>query len=469
MEVDQNGNTITLPAIADTMRSLPDTLGIGAGPFSPKGAMHYFVTERLKKWQKVVSSYDGERKYIKYTGYSDLYFYALQGLGLTSLPAFIEQRWRIRDGYYRCGDFKAESGYIGGRIGAKEGAVIRFKAAKSGYFGIGNDSGNITEGIYLKAGEEGVFTNFQHGENIMLYIYQADRMSMLDLSEISIDPQFGNTLPKMSLLQELYVGGESHGNWTMSPGNTGYMTNLDLGDMPFLRILDVRNTEVQTVNASKCPRLVSVYADNTGLSAITLAETSPIDKLTLPETITELVLNNLPNLTYPGGLTLGGVAKITKIFVNECPYVDAMTLLEQIVNASALKTVRIPNVNATASVGLLRSIKESGAIGLDANGNAYDEKEQCSGITGRWILSELVETDEINAFAAYFPQLELHNSQFSIVKISDVVESDSCERYSNPENKTGADYGNTYIPSGHMLAIQKGCHAYKCSYNTEHL
>lgn len=121
--------------------------------FLPKGADYYFVKQIMKKWPKVVSSYDGERKYIKYTGYNDLYFYALQGLGLTSLPAFIEQRWRIRDGYYRCGDFKAESGYIGGRIGAKEGAVIRFKAAKSGYFGIGNDSGNITQGIFLKAGK----------------------------------------------------------------------------------------------------------------------------------------------------------------------------------------------------------------------------------------------------------------------------------------------------------------------------
>ena len=67
-----------------------------------------------------------------------------------------------------------------------------------------------------------------------------------------------------------------------------------------------------------------------------------------------------------------------------------MTLLEQVVNASELKTVRIPNVNATASVEMLRSIKNGGAIGLDANGNAYDEKGQCSGITGRWIL---VETD----------------------------------------------------------------------------
>ena len=467
MDVDQNANTITLPAIADTMRSLPDTLGIGAGPFSPKGADYYFVKQIMKKWPKVVSSYDGERKYIKYTGYNDLYFYALQGLGLTSLPAFIEQRWRIRDGYYRCGDFKAESGYIGGRIGAKEGAVIRFKAAKSGYFGIGNDSGNITQGIFLKAGESGTFTDFQHGENIMLYIYQADRMSMIDLSEVSIDPQFGNTLSKMSLLQELYLGSENHKEWKMSPGNTGFLTNLDLGDMPFLTTLDIRNTEIITVNCSKCPRMESVHADSTSLSAITFAETSPISTLALPGTITELVLNNLPNLTYPGGLSLGGVSKVTKIFVNECPYIDTMTLLEQVVNASELKTVRIPNVNATASVEMLRSIKNGGAIGLDANGNAYDEKGQCSGITGRWILVELIEQNEIEELVRYFPQLELHNSQFSIVKISDTVDNDSCEKYSNPENKTGADYGNTYIPSGHTLAIKKGCHAYKCSFNTK--
>lgn len=223
----------------------------------------------------------------------------------------------------------------------------------------------------------------------------------------------------------------------MSPGNTGFLTNLDLGDMPFLTTLDIRNTEIITVNCSKCPRMESVHADNTSLSAITFAETSPISTLALPGTITELVLNNLPNLTYPGGLSLGGVSKVTKIFVNECPYIDTMTLLEQVVNASELKTVRIPNVNATASVEMLRSIKNGGAIGLDANGNAYDEKGQCSGITGRWILVELIEQNEIEELVRYFPQLELHNSQFSIVKISDTVDNDSCEKYSNPENKTG--------------------------------
>lgn len=463
MEVDQNGNTITLLAIADTMRSLPDTLGIGAGPFSPKGALHYFVDERLKKWPKVVSSFDGERKYIKYTGYSDIYFYALQGLGLTSLPAFIEQRWRIRDGYYRCGDFKAESGYIGGRIGAKDGAVIRFKAAKTGYFGIGNDSGNITEGIYLQAGEEGVFSNFQHGENIMLYIYQADRMSMLDLSEVSIDPQFGNTLSKMALLQELYLGSETHGDWTMSPGNTGYMTNLDLGDMPFLRILDVRNTEVQTMNASKCPRLVSVYAESTSLSTITLAETSPIKELTLPDTMTEIVLNNLPSLTYPGGLKIAGMGKVAKVFVNNCSHVDTMSLLEQITTASALKTVRIPNVNVSASVDMLRAVKDSGAIGLDANGNAYDESGQCSGITGRWILTELIEDSEVAALQYYFKELSIYNAQFSQVIFND--EEEDCYNITNVDNKTGYLYGNKYEKSGHFARIEAESHAYRAIYD----
>lgn len=463
MEVDQNGNTITLLAIADTMRSLPDTLGIGAGPFSPKGALHYFVDERLKKWPKVVSSFDGERKYIKYTGYSDIYFYALQGLGLTSLPAFIEQRWRIRDGYYRCGDFKAESGYIGGRIGAKDGAVIRFKAAKTGYFGIGNDSGNITEGIYLQAGEEGVFSNFQHGENIMLYIYQADRMSMLDLSEVSIDPQFGNTLSKMALLQELYLGSETHGDWTMSPGNTGYMTNLDLGDMPFLRILDVRNTEVQTMNASKCPRLVSVYAESTSLSTITLAETSPIKELTLPDTMTEIVLNNLPSLTYPGGLKIAGMGKVAKVFVNNCSHVDTMSLLEQITTASALKTVRIPNVNVSASVDMLRAVKDSGAIGLDANGNAYDESGQCSGITGRWVLTELIEDSEVAALQNYFKELSIYNAQFSQVIFND--EEEDCYNITNVDNKTGYLYGNKYEKSGHFARIEADSHAYRAIYD----
>ena len=52
-------------------------------PFSPEGATYFFLTARIRRWQKKVSSYDGERKYIDFTGTTanNIYFYALQGLG----------------------------------------------------------------------------------------------------------------------------------------------------------------------------------------------------------------------------------------------------------------------------------------------------------------------------------------------------------------------------------------------------
>ena len=167
MVCDASGNTLTLPGVVNAMRNLPEIEGVGAGPFSPQGALYYFVKNRIEVWPKVVCTYDCERKYIKYSElYNDIYFYALHGSGRQSLPAFIQQRWRVRDGYYQTGDFKDASHVLGGRIGAKTGATITFKAAKDGYFGIGNDGGNVTQGMYLKAGETGEFTQFQHGDNV---------------------------------------------------------------------------------------------------------------------------------------------------------------------------------------------------------------------------------------------------------------------------------------------------------------
>jgi len=91
-------------------------------------------------WPKVISSYDGERKYIDNTAIANLpYFYALHGLGLTSLPRFIKQRWAIRDGYYQTGDFFTNP--LSGRVSAiKADSKIYITAAATGYFGIGNDA-----------------------------------------------------------------------------------------------------------------------------------------------------------------------------------------------------------------------------------------------------------------------------------------------------------------------------------------
>lgn len=464
MVCDASGNTLTLPGVVATMRNLPEIDGIGAGPFSPKGALHYFVNKRMKLWPKVVSSYDGERKYIHYTGYNDIYYYALQGLGLTSLPAFIEQRWRIRDGYYQTGDFKDASHVLGGRVGAKTGAVIRFKAAKSGYFGIGNDGGNITQGMYLQAGEEGVFTDFQHGDNILLYIYQADRMSEIDLSQLSLDPNFQFSV--MTLAEKIVIGSVNHRTtWRLSPGNTGFLETMNLGDLPFLRHLDVRTTEIRSINASKCPRLETVLASGSDLTSITTAETSPLETLELPASMSELNFVNLPKLSYPGGLTIAGMSNVIRLMLSGCPHIDPMALINGIVTSSAIRYIRLPDVNITAPSSILAALRSSGAVGLDPSGQAYEESGQCSGITGRWIMENLIPENGADAVTIeklkrYFPQLEIHNSQYTGVVFDD-TESDS-QNITNLENGT---VGEEFEPSGHFVRVRDMSHAYKCTYN----
>lgn len=460
MICDASGNTLTLPGVVAAMRNLPEVDGIGAGPFSPAGANYYFLTKRILKWPKVVSSYDGERKYIKYTGYNDIYYYALQGSGRQSLPAFIEQRWRIRDGYYQTGDFKDASHVLSGRIGAKDGAVITFKAAKSGYFGIGNDGGNVTQGMYLQAGEEGVFTDFQHGDNILLYIYQADQMSEIDLSQISLDPNF--QFSQMKLAEKIVIGSDVHKDtWTLSPGNTGFLTTMNLGELPFLRHLDVRQTEVTSINASKCPRLETVLASDSDLTSISLAETSPVSTLELPGGMTELNLVNLPQLTYPGGLTMASFEKVNRLMLSGCPYIDQMSLINGIISASSIRYIRLPDLNITAQSSILATLKASGAIGLDPTGSAYEESGKCSGMTGRWIMEDLISDSELASYAAYFPQLEIYNSQYSCVCFDDTDEDSA--NITNLDNGTSKD---DYVASGHFVKIFDNAHPYKTTFDS---
>lgn len=461
MVCDAGGNTLTLPGVVDRMRNLPEIEGVGAGPFSPKGALHYFVRSRIEVWPKVVSTFDCERKYIKYSElYNDIYFYALHGSGRQSLPAFIEQRWRIRDGYYQTGDFKDASHVLGGRIGAKTGAKITFKAAKDGYFGIGNDGGNVTQGMYLKAGETGVFTQFQHGDNVLLYIYQADRMSEIDLSELSLDPNF--QFSQMALVEKIRIGSATHRDeWRLSPGNTGFLTNMNLGELPFLKHLDVRTTEVTTINASKCPRLETVLASGSDLTSITTAETSPLSTLELPASMTELNFVNLPKLTYPGGLTIAGMSNVNRLMLSGCPNIDPMSLINGIVTASNLRYLRLPDVNITAPSSILHAIKSSGAIGLDPTGSAYEESGKCSGVTGRWIMEDLISETQLAEFAAYFPQLTIYNSQYSCVCFDDT--DDDCYNITNLDNGTSKD---NYESSGHFVKIFDNAHPYKTTYDS---
>ena len=444
--IDAAGTLLSLQTVASAMRSCTATVdGITLHPFSPEGAKHFFIDTRIARWQKKVSSYDGERKYIDFTSTTadTLYFYALQGLGLTSLPAFIERRWRYRDGFYGTGDFF--SGVLAGRVNAPAGAVIRIRAAKSGYFGIGNDSsGSLSEKVYLEAGQEHSFTQFSHEEGALLYIYQADRMSMIDLSQISLSDNFAFGV--MTLAEEIILG--NVGKPDLSILSYNKLTNLQLGELPFLRTLNIRGTIITNVGAENCPRLESLYAAGSALTRADVADGAKIQTMELPSSYNYLKLRYLPNMTL-GGLTLANPASIRTLIVENNTKIDSGTLLRQIASTtgSALKVVRAIPVNISGNGDELSTWEGLGMSGLDANLTAQADPA----IVGTYQLSRYQEESVIAGWQAAFPEMSIANTPCTVIEFDDSVQDE--KNISNLDNNTGYKFGIAYVPSGHINTI----------------
>lgn len=444
---DGSGEELSLRTVAAAMRECQATVdGITLKPFSPEGATHFFLTMRIKRWQKKVSSYDGERKYIDFTSTTanTLYFYALQGLGLTSLPAFIERRWRIRDGFYGTGDFF--SGVLAGRVNAPNGAKIRITAAKTGYFGIGNDSsGSLSENVYLEAGQSYNFTDFSHEEGALLYIYQADRMSMIDLSEITLSSNFDFSV--MTLVEELYLGKAGKVNLTI--GAYTLLTNLNLGELPFLRVLDIRGTLITNLDSSLCPRLVSLYAANSQLTRADIADGARITYMQLPATYQYLKLRYLPSLTT-AGLVMANPANISTLIVERCTNIDGMELFRTLAGTQGtrLKVVRVTPVSTGSyDGGELSSWVTLGLSGLDDTLTAQTKPA----LVGTYTLGRYADDEIYNGWLSEFPDLDIRQPEYTMIEFDDSVSDDA--NVSNLDNRTGYRYGNDYVPSGHIKKL----------------
>ena len=467
--VDNAGVDISMQTVAAAMRAVQSTIdGLTLVPFSPEGAMHFFMDNICRKWQKTVSSFDGENKYIRFTPTADaIYFYALHGLRLASIPSFIETRFKIRDGFYRTGLFFTS--VFSARINAESTAGITIKAAKTGYFGLGIDSsGDLKESVYLEAGQIHRFTQFQRGdgtsiEGALLYIYQCDRIAEIDFDEVSLSDTANFSVFKLA--EKITIGKTGH--TTMGIGSYGPLTILNLGELPFLKVVELEDTVITRVDASRCPRLEKLLASGSLLQGVTVAETSPISDMELPATISELRLVNIPNLTYPGGLVFEGMSNINRLHIDGCPGINSGQLLSTAVSQGATITkIRLATIDVTGSSGVLQSLIDAGATGIDVDGNAYEETGQCSGIVGTWKMSDMVSDEQLATFQQYFSQtgyLVVYNNQYTMLQFDDTIEYDGNIR--NLDNNTIDGVGSGYVPSAHITKLQGMLHAYKGTFD----
>lgn len=433
--------TVTVASIAATMRNIQ--LSTGLRPFSQEGIRKYWITDRLQKWPKLVSSYDGIRKYIEHSKSNDNYMYALHGLSIQRLEDYVNTRFRYRDGYYQCGD--TYSSALSMRCTGTN-MTVTIKAAKDGFFGIGVDQANSSrESVYLKAGESATLhsENTNLGSGVMLYIFGADRIGELDIRNAT-PKQSGWDISQLVLLTKLIIGGE---DYTPATTTGEELNTLNLGQLPFLEEIDLRNFPIKSVDASFCPRLNTVLAEGSTLQTITIAETSPIETLHLPDTMTALSFVNIPKLTYPnGGLTIEGFKNVKRLQVEGCAKIDSYSILSAAVNGGAsIKEISMPALEVTADTTILDALKASGAQGIGS-----DLDDACDGLSGQWILVHLIDDSAFNELQKYFPALSLHNSQFTMVVFDDTV--DDPKNITNLDNNTK---GEEYKASGHILRIRE--------------
>lgn len=448
--IDANNTELAMKTVASAMRSCTATVdGMTIHPFSPEGAQYFFVTSRIKRWPKKVSSYDGERKYIDFTSTTanNIYFYALQGLGLTSLPAFIERRWRIRDGFYGTGDFF--SGVLSGRVNSANDATITIKAAKTGYFGIGNDSsGSLSKSVYLEAGESYTFPadSFSHEEGALLYIYQADRMSEIDLSQISLSSNFDFSV--MTLAEKIILGSENKVNMTI--GAYTPLTNVNLGELPFLKLIDIRGTLITNLVCSGCPRLLTLKATGSQLTRADVADGAKITRMELPSTYQYLKLRYLPDMEA-SGIVLANAASITTLIVEQCAKIDPVSMLRTIAgtSGSALSVVRVQGISTTYDGSDLAVWATKNWSGLDATLTA----QEAPALGGVYMLSHYTAEEDLTAWQTAFPELTIHQAQYTMVVQDDTVQDPV--NVKNLDNNTGYGTGDAYTPSGHILKLMQ--------------
>ena len=216
-----------------------------------------------------------------------------------------------------------------------------------------------------------------------IYIYSASQLASVgDLSGLMVG--YAN-FSYATRLQSLKLG--DSGNY-----ENDNLLDLYLGNNVLLETIDVRNcvnlggsrnvggntvvSQTPTVDLSGCVGLKNVYFDGTSVKGVTLPNGAPVTVLHLPNTITNLDLRNLSDLT---DFTCPSYANITTLRIENTPTVDPLAILDEI---SANSRVRIIGFEKTVSaVSEIEDFYDQldTMRGLDESGNTVSTA-QVSGI-----------------------------------------------------------------------------------------
>lgn len=421
----------------------------------------FLNTQQMNAWSERAYNKSGEKKYIipatKGTFFKDStgsvtkqisnYLYALHGNRFHHRINFIRKRFALLDAKYQTETFRADNidGYISREAGDAP-SVIKITSQEIYRFGYGTNNKPLLAVTDTVGKQEvaqfqitGAFT-----VNDPIRIYGAQAIRVLDLTGIngankSVFPlQNGLILTKCTSLREIRAG-------QRVPSSTGscviYINGLtSINHIDISNINGISINKLGSIDLSELKLLKYFDGRGTGRTVVTFADGCQITEAYMPETLTNLTLRNLPNLTL-NNLHITNWSLITSLNFANCPNIDWKILLSRCIN---LRYVRIEDVV------------------LEGDGSELDEWNDLQGLTTTGEITQnpaFIGTykftkfrDDIDELRIKFNQLSLVQTPWTCIEYSQ--KTSSTKSLSNLDNKTGFKFGNEYVVSGHIKKIQ---------------
>ncbi len=445
------------------------TKGVNGGTsfmsaFSIQKAVDHFDTEQMKKWCSRLYNKSGIFKYVYpflnempvgADGAKQTYpqIYGLKGSLKAHRNYFIQRRYDLK---------QVEYGYVS-TLGAQfyqstasldkayklkpmqYRLTIPYRVQLSTSNGVQADSGVVDADVL-----HSLQLTRSFGENDPLKIIGAAKIKELVWHEdaFAIGFNFGllTSLVKLDMSVEI-ASGYRNGSFMASTNGMLLLEEVNMRNNLLARNGD--NGNVATLDLSWQGRLKKLDVRGTGLTRVKLATGAPVVQLCLPDTIEELSLEYLTKL-QDSGLMLEGINNVRGYRYTNCPGIDGFAMLERLhqakLNGSGKLERFVLEIDREDDGSLLKKYYDYGTY---TQTGAVDDRH--SGLRGKLTLTKYLADEELEKYAARYPELTIKQPPYTMIEFDDSVADDA--NVSNLDNKTGYKFGNQYVMSGHIKAI----------------
>lgn len=245
-------------------------------------------------------------------------------------------------------------------------------------------------------GEEVTFVSpLDRPSDSPVYIYSADQLK--DIGDLSpLYPTHVDVGAAVNL-EKLIVG-----NPTIGYRNEG-LISLGIKNNSKLKIVDIRNCVNLTgsITAGECENIEEIYADNTRITSVTLPVGGKLKTMRLPNTIENITVRKHKLIQE---LYIGGYGNIKTLYVDECPTIDVMDILQK---AQNLTHVRLTDVEWNLpDTSLLDRLLALGGVPENAAGTVSQ-----SYLSGSVHVPQ-INTAQLNAYKQAWKDLDITYDMF---------------------------------------------------------